>query len=173
MSLLKRFVLRWLIVLAIFFLIGSMCWLLIGRSEHLATFAIGTYRIHVFAEPAALYEPPGFIYFDIQQSGLQERRFMRVGPERVPAGKFTLITISSNEVIALVLDNEIQMIHEFSSGFTWPGPYTNVTEPQWKMAELLIQQLRMENPEVKCSRQQSYLEELERSKRVSRTSTKN
>ena len=144
------------------------CWMLFGRSERLATFAVGPYTIDVFAEPEFHYEPPGYVYFELQKWGetlIPRRRFMGVGPERKPARKFTLIKTADEEIVALVLDNEIQMIHEFSTGFTWPGPYTNVTEPQWQAAELLLQRLQTENPVIRCSRQDGYRSELDRRRR--------
>jgi hypothetical protein len=144
------------------------CWMVFGRSERLATFAIGSYTINVFAEPEFHYEPPGFLYFELRQWGhtrIAQRRFMGVGPERKPAQEFTLITTIDEEIVALVLNNDIQMIHEFSSGFTWPGPYTNVTEPQWQIAELMLQRLRANNPGVSCSRQARYRNALDRRQR--------
>lgn len=135
------------------------------RHERLATFQVGRSSINVYAEGAFRYEPPGFIYFELKQNGqtvIPQRRFMPIGGERKPAKNFSLIKTSDEEVIAIVLDNEVQMIHEFSSGYTWPGLYTNVTEPQWQMAELLLQRLRDDNPELRCSRQTSYRQELDR-----------
>jgi hypothetical protein len=141
------------------------CWMLIDRSERLATFTVGPYTINVFAEPEFHYEPPGYIYFELQQWGqtrIPQRRFTGIGSERKPAHEFTLIKTADEQIVALVLRNDIQMIHEFSSGFTWPGPYTNVTEPQWQTAELLLQRIRVDNPGVSCSRQLGYRGELDR-----------
>lgn len=161
----RTFTRRMTFIFGAFALSCGGCWLLFGQSERLATFAVGPYTINVFAEPEFHYEPPGYIYFELQQWGqtrIPERRFMRVGPERKPAHDFRLIKTADDEIVALVLNNEIQMIHEFSSGFTWPGPYTNVTEPQWQIAELLLQRLRADNPGVSCSRQADYRRELDR-----------
>ena len=87
---------------------------------------------------------------------------MGIGPERKPTQEFRLITTADDEVAALVLNDEVQMIHEFSSGYTWPGPYTNVTEPQWQIAEMLLQRLRIAHPEIRCPRQDWYRRELDR-----------
>jgi len=144
------------------------CWMLFGRSERLATFTTGPYTINVYAEPEFHYEPPGYIYFELLQWGqirIPERRFMGIGPERKPRQAFALIKTTDDEIVALTLNNDIQMIHEFSSGFTWPGPYTNVTEPQWRMAELLLQRLRADNPGVSCLRQSGYRKNLDRQRK--------
>lgn len=136
------------------------------RDEQIASFTIGPHlAINVYAEGDFHYEPPGYIYFELRQWGeirVPRRRFMGIGPERKPSQKFTLIRTPDDEVAALVLNGEVQMIHEFSSGYTWPGPYTNVTEPQWQIAELLLQRLRSEHPEVRCPRQDWYRRQLDR-----------
>ena len=136
------------------------------RDEQLASFAIGPHlRINVYAEGDFHYEPPGYIYFELKQWGqtcVPRRRFMGIGPERKPTQEFRLITTADDEVAALVLNDEVQMIHEFSSGYTWPGPYTNVTEPQWQIAEMLLQRLRIAHPEIRCPRQDWYRRELDR-----------
>jgi hypothetical protein len=140
--------------------------MLFGRDELLATFSIGPhYTLNVYAEPEFHYEPPGYISFELKQWGqtrIPQRRFMGIGSERKPRQNFTMITSDDDEVVALLLNNEVQMIHEFSSGFTWPGPYTNVTESQWEMAELLLQKLRATNPGIRCPRQDKYRRELDR-----------
>ena len=104
------------------------------RQEQIASFAIGPHRtLNVYAESDFHYEPPGYIYFTLKQWGqtrISQRRFMGIGSERKPRQGFTLIMTADEETVALVLNNEVQMIHEFSSGYTWPGPYTNVTEAQ-------------------------------------------
>ncbi|MCG6157084.1 hypothetical protein [Rubinisphaera margarita] len=153
-----------IVVFGIFAFSCGGCWLLVGRSEHLATFTTGSYTINVYAEAPFHYEPPGYIYFELKQWGqtrIPKRCFMGIGPERKPGQEFRLITTDDGEIAALVLNNDIQLIHEFSSGFTWPGPYTNVTEPQWQTAELMLQRLRRSNPGVSCSRQREYRRELD------------
>lgn len=133
--------------------------------EQLASFQVNPWTINVYAEGDFHYEPPGYIYFELKQWGqsrITERRFMGVGPERKPSQRFRLVMTPDREIVAIVLGNEVQMIHEFSSGYTWPGPYTNVTEPQWQMAELLLQRLRAANPEISCPRQDGYRRELDR-----------
>lgn len=149
-------------------LLGVALVLLIGylmRPEQLASFQVGPWTINVYAEGEFHYEPPGYIYFELKQWGqtrIPQRRFMQVGPERKPMQHFGLVTSSDQEIIAIVLNNEIEMIHEFSSGYTWPGPYTNVTEPQWQIAELLLQRLRAANPGIRCTRQVWYRTDLDR-----------
>jgi hypothetical protein len=156
--------------LASFAIAGAMILALcvLSRDEQIGTFSIGrSYTIDVYAEGDFHYEPPGYIYFELRQWGqirVPRRRFMGIGPERKPRDKFRLVTTSDEEVAALVLNDEVQMIHEFSSGYTWPGPYTNVTEPQWQIAESLLQQLRSAHPEVRCTRQDWYRKELDRRK---------
>ena len=138
---------------------------LFGRPELLTTFTTGPYTINVYAEPEFTYESPGYIYFELQRWGrtrIPQRRFMAIGSERKPRQDFALIMTADEETVALVLNNEVQMIHEFSSGYTWPGPYTNVTEAQWQIAEMLLQRLRATNPEILCSRQERYGKELDR-----------
>jgi hypothetical protein len=140
--------------------------LFLMRHEQIASFQIGAHwTINVYAEGDFHYEPPGYLYFELEQWGqtrIPQRRFMGIGPERKPAQHFSLITTSDEEVIALVLNNEVQMIHEFSSGYTWPGPYTNVTKPQWQIAEMLLQRLRVDNPAIRCPRQDWYRKQLDR-----------
>jgi len=141
-------------------------WLM--RPERLASFEVGPWTVDVYAEGEFFYEPPGYIYFELKQWGwtrIPERRFMGVGPERKPSGEFGLVATDDGEIIAIVLNNQIQMIHEFSSGYTWPGPYTNVTEPQWEMAELLLPRLLADNPGTSCPRQAEYRGELDRRRR--------
>ncbi len=87
---------------------------------------------------------------------------MGIGPERTPGAPFSLITTPDEEIVAIVLRNEIQMIHEFSSGFTWPGPYTNVTEHKWEAAEPMIAKLLKANDRIRCSRQDGYRRFLDR-----------
>ena len=111
------------------------------------------------------YEPPGYIYFELKEWGqtrITQRRFMGIGGERKPSQQFRLVTTPDEETIAIVLENDVQMIHELSSGYTWPGLYTNVTEPQWQIAELLLQRLSAANPEIRCTRQCWYRKELDR-----------
>jgi len=148
---------------ALFFLCccGGM---LFDRDELLDTFSVGPHTINIYAEPNFFYEPPGYIDFELEQWGqtrVSKRRFMGIGPARKPQQSFTLITSDDDEVVALLLNNDVQMIHEFSSGFTWPGPYTNVTEPQWQTAELLLQKLRDTDHTIRCSRQVQYRKELD------------
>jgi hypothetical protein len=138
---------------------------LMGRHEQLASFQVGPWTINVFAEGGFHYEPPGYIYFQLKEWGqtlISERRFMGIGGERKPTQRFRLVMTRDEGTIAIVLENEVQMIHEFSSGYTWPGPYTNITEPQWQIAELLLQRLRAANPEIRCTRQNWYRKELDR-----------
>jgi hypothetical protein len=140
----------------------------LSRPEQLESFRVGPWTINVYAEGPFHYEPPGYIYFELKQWGqtrIPERRFMGIGGERKPSDRFGLISTPGDEVVALVLNNEVQMIHEFSSGYTWPGPYTNVTEPQWQMAELLLQRLRASNPEITCPHQDWYRRDLDRRRR--------
>jgi hypothetical protein len=158
--LLKAFLICVLPGVALFVLLGYLM-----RHEQLASFQIGHRTINVYAEGDFHYEPPGYIYFELKQWGqtrIPQRRFMGIGPERKPRQDFTLITTADEEIVALVLSSEVQMIHEFSSGYTWPGPYTNVTEPQWQIAEMLLQRLRATHPEVHCPRQEWYRKELDR-----------
>ena len=149
-------------------LIGVLLFLLLGylmRPEQLASFQVGPWTIDMYAEGEFHYEPPGYIYFELKQWGqtrIPKRRFMGIGPERKPSQRFRLVATHDEEVVALVLGNEVQMIHEFSSGYTWPGPYTNVTEPQWQMAELLLPRLRAAHPEIRCPRQDEYRRRLDR-----------
>lgn len=138
-----------------------------GRDELLAEFTTvhKNYAIRVYAEPAFHYEPPGYLYFELANWGeiqIPRRRFMGIGSERTPGSQFRLLETPDNEVIALVLDSEVQMIHEFSSGYTWPGPYTNVTEIQWQVAERLIPRLQEVEPTLRCPRQTDYRRELDR-----------
>ncbi|WP_144989801.1 hypothetical protein [Gimesia aquarii] len=140
--------------------------------EQIASFSFGpiykneaAFKLNVYAESETHYEPPGYIYFEIKWWGktkIPQRRFMGIGVERKPKQNFTLVTTKDDEIVALLLNNEVQMIHELSSGFTWPGPYTNVTEPQWQMAELLLQKLRATKPDIRCPRQEDYRKELDR-----------
>ena len=158
--LLKPFLISLLSGAAIFLLFGYLM-----RHEQIASFEVGPWTVNVYAEGAFHYEPPGYIYFELKQWGqtrIPQRRFMGVGPERKPVQPFRLVATSDEETVALVLNNEVQMIHEFSSGYTWPGPYMHVTETQWQTAEMLLQRLRAANPEIRCSRQESYREELDR-----------
>lgn len=146
---------------------GLLIW---GRDELLAEFTTAhkNYTLRVYAEPAVHYEPPGYLYFELEQWGtiqIPRRRFMGIGAERTPSSQFTFLETPDHEVIALVLNNEVQMIHEFSSGFTWPGPYTNVTEIQWQTAEQLIARLRAVQPSLGSSRQVWYRKELDRQRK--------
>lgn len=137
------------------------------QHERLSSFEIGPYTINVFAESNFDYDPPGYIYFELKlwgQTQIPERRFMGIGFERKPQESFTLAKTDDAEIVALVLKDEIQMIHEFSSGFTWPGPYTNVTESQWEIANTLLQKLRASNPNISCPRQEEYRKTLDRQK---------
>lgn len=151
-------------------LLGVLFIVLMGylmRHEPLASFQVGPWTINVYAEGEFHYEPPGYIYFELKQWGqprIPERRFMGIGGERKPLQRFRLVTTPDEEIIAIVLGNEVQMIHEFSSGYTWPGPYTNVTEPQWQMAELLLQRLFAADPGISCPRQDDYRKHLDREK---------
>lgn len=136
--------------------------------ERIASFTVGpNLTINVYAEGAFHYEPPGYLYFEVKEWGdtrIQQRRFMGIGPERKPSREFELIATIDDEVVALTLDNEVQMIHEFSSGFTWPDQYTRVTEIQWRMTELLLQQLQAAHPKIRCPRQDWYRKTLDRIK---------
>ena len=140
----------------------------LSRDEQIATFSIGpSYKLDVYAEGDFHYEPPGYIYFELKQSNqirIPRRRFMGIGPKRKPSDKFRLVMTPDEEVVALVLNDDVQMIHELSSGYTWPGPYTNVTELQWQIAETLLQQLRSTHAELRCPRQDWYRKELDRRK---------
>lgn len=136
----------------------------LSRMEQLESFQVGRWTINVYANSEFFYEQKGGIYFEINQWGrshIPQRQFMRIGSERKPTQRFRLVKTPDDEIVAIVLKNEIQMIHEFSSGYTWPGPYT-VSEPQWQMAELLLERLRAAAPEVSCPRQQEYRRQLDR-----------
>lgn len=136
-----------------------------GRDELLATFSIGSHRVlNIYAESEFHYEPPGYLYFEIKQweeIRVPRRRFMGVGAERKPQETFALISCDNDEVIALLLDNDVHMIHEFESGFTWPG-WPQVTEFQLDMTEILLRRLRQAHPNITCSRQAKYRESLNR-----------
>lgn len=137
--------------------------------ERIATFDLYPWTVDVYAEAEFNYEPPGYISFYLKKWGRTHapgRWFMVVGPERKPSGPFKLVATDDGEIIAIVLNNQIQMIHEFSSGYTWPGPYTNVTEPQWEMAELLLPRLIADNPGLSCPRQAEYRGELDRRRQL-------
>jgi hypothetical protein len=135
------------------------------RHEQLASFQVGRWTINVYAEGSFHYEPPGYLYFELKEWGqtlIPERRFMGVNGERKPSQQFRLVMTPDEEIIAIVLGNDIQMIHEFSSGYTWPGPYGDVTESQWQIAEMLLPRLRTANPGIHCTRQYWYRWELDR-----------
>lgn len=84
---------------------------------------------------------------------------MSIGQERKPRGEFELMTSEDGDVVSLTLHNDVVMMHEFSTSYTWPGEYTNITDNQYQQGKRLFLKLHSSNRQLTCSRQDDYLKQ--------------
>jgi len=136
------------------------CLALYGPREQVARIELPRGRVlHVYAEGAFHYEPPGFVYCEIleaEQVVLPERPFMGVGSERTPSGWFDAITSGDENVGALVHNGDIVLMHRFSDSRTWPGPYGNVDADDYALGQELLQALGEKRGDRGCWKQHEY-----------------
>ena len=101
--------------------------------ETIATFAVDDRTtLRITAEGAAHYEPPGYLSFEVRRGGrvlIPERSFLGVGPERVPHGRFALLTCPGSSVVAVTHNGTytglktIYVLCDLKTREVWPGLY--------------------------------------------------
>jgi hypothetical protein len=122
--------------------------------ELVARLNIGNRRVaSIYAEPAFHYEPPGFIFCEILDQDaliLSRRRFLSIGPERVPKGRFVALTSPDGELVAITIGRDVVFLYDFRSQRAWPGPYSETDAANYAFARDALRQLGPYHPGLHC-----------------------
>ena len=109
--------------------------------------------LSIYAEPKVQYEPPGFLYCEITRGDrieLPRRRFMSIGPERVPRGHLAVLTGGGHEIVAITLDGDAAFLYDVRSGAVWPGPYAETDQQNYAFAKEALHRLQVDHPGLPC-----------------------
>jgi hypothetical protein len=135
--------------------------------ELITQLPVGNRRVvSIYAEPAFHYEPPGFIFCEIVQGDqpiLARRRFMSIGPERVPTARFSAVTTVDGELMAITIGPNVVFLYDFHSQQAWPGPYTETNEVNYTFAKQALSRLETHHSGLRCQAVLEY--ELSRNQR--------
>lgn len=132
----------------------------ITKDEELGRFVVtGQRTVTIFAEPEFHYEPPGYVYCRVTDGHkilIPRRRFRSVGPERVPYGKFSVVTDRAGNLFAITLDNNVEFLHDVRARRTWPGQHAETDQPAAAFAREALEHLASEGAMLRCSRLVEY-----------------
>jgi hypothetical protein len=109
--------------------------------------------LSIYAEPEFHYEPPGFLYCEVTRGDrieLPRRRFMSVGPERVPRGRLAVLTGGGHEIVAITLDGDVAFLYDLRSRAAWPGPYAETDQQNYAFAKEVLRRLQVDHPGLPC-----------------------
>jgi hypothetical protein len=109
--------------------------------------------LSIYAEPKFHYEPPGFLFCEItrwDRIQLPRRRFMSIGPERVPRGHLAVLTRGDHEIVAITLDGDVAFMYDVRSGAVWPGPYAETDQQNYAFAKEALRRLHVDHPGLPC-----------------------
>lgn len=152
------------VVLATGALFVTLC--LLSRDEELAVLRVDDRSVvTIYAEGEFFYEPPGYIYCEITRDGrvvVPRRRFMGIGPERVPSGRFSTTLADDGVLLAITLDGDVRLLYDFANRLSWPGPYTNTDERNYAFAKVALADLAVNGIEPPCSGLRHYERQRER-----------
>ncbi|WP_145451448.1 hypothetical protein [Gimesia panareensis] len=114
----------------------------------------------LYAEYEWFYEPPGHLYFDVVEDGkvlVEARDFWGVGPERIPELEYKAVTSNDGNLVAILYQTNVVILHDFKTNRTWPGPEgkkwneTDFTWDDYVLLRELLDQFAAEGKTLYCS----------------------
>ena len=98
------------------------------RPRNLGRFPLGNGRsVAIYAQGAL--ERPGGIFCDVQANGgivVAGECFMDVAPKRAPESKFTVFMTHADDLLAIVLNDDIQFLYDFTTEESWSSCHADV-----------------------------------------------
>lgn len=115
--------------------------------------------LDIICEGAFLYDPPGYVYYQIIDKGktvVPRRRFCTIGSERVPSGRLDVVLTEDGDTIAFRQNFNVMIMHDFKTNRTWPGNYRKIGLNDYLLASELIERFKREGKELYCSAVKDY-----------------
>lgn len=123
-------------------------------------FGLGNNRsLDIICEGEFLYDPPGYVYYQILDSGktvVPLRRFCTIGSERVPSGRLDVVITEDGDTIAFRRNFNVMIMHDFKTNRTWPGNYRKIGLNDYLLARELIERFKQEGKELYCTAVKDY-----------------
>lgn len=149
------------IMFVMIFYTGAKSYILDQPLDPFQTFELPHGRsLTLYAEYDWFYEPPGYLYFDVVEDGkvlVEERDFWGVGPERVPELEYKAVTSNDGNLVAILYQTNVVILHDFKTNRTWPGPEgkkwneTDLTWDDYVLLRELLDQFEAEGKMLYCS----------------------
>lgn len=160
-ALILPILLVFLFLFAMGFYTSAKSYLLDQPYEPFQTFELPHDRmLTLYAENEWFYEPPGYLYFDVVEDGkvlIEARDFWGVGPERVPELEYKAVTSNDGNLVAILYQTNVVILHDFKTNHSWPGPEgkkwneTDFTWDDYVLLRELLDQFEAEGKTLYCS----------------------